>query len=396
MSIMPSSLHSADVLVVDDDLINLRLLNRILSPYYHVRLMPTPTQALESALQNPPDLIMLDIMMPGMDGFQLAMILKGDARCSDIPIVFISALEDTEHKVRAFASGGVDYVSKPFQEREVLARVRTHLILRQLQVQLQAANEELARQNEELRARNAELDAFSHTVAHDLKNPLSNMILYAQMIERDMDGASPEKFVNPASSIIRLGYKMNSAIEELMLLSGLRSQEAPLEAFEMEPVVHSAISSLQREIERAQAEIILPTQWMDAVGYAAWVEEVWINYLSNALKYGRPSKQGVSSHIELGFDVPDPPGQPARVRYWVRDNGPGLSSEQQMRLFVPFERLERVRVEGHGLGLSIVRRIIERLGGQAGVESTLGEGSLFYFILAAAPHRSNLGDFSLV
>ena len=113
------------------------------------------------------------------------------------------------------------------------------------------------------------------------------------------------------------------------------------------------------------------------MGYSPWIEEVWVNYLSNAIKYG-----GKPPRLALGFDRPAPGPQPGMIRYWVRDNGPGLSAEQQAVLFTPFERLKNLRVRGHGLGLSIVRRVVEKLGGQVGVESSPGEGSLFYFTLS--------------
>jgi len=140
--------------------------------------------------------------------------------------------------------------------------------------------------------------------------------------------------------------------------------------------VDQARQRLLHVIQECGADIVLPPAWPPASGYGPWIEEVWANYLSNALKYG-----GDPPCVELGAI-----GQPdGRVRFWVRDYGPGLTREQQAHLFVPFARLGRAR-EGHGLGLSIVRRIIEKLGGQVGVESAgvPGQGSLFYFTLPAA------------
>jgi signal transduction histidine kinase len=129
---------------------------------------------------------------------------------------------------------------------------------------------------------------------------------------------------------------------------------------------------LAYEIERLQAEIILPVAWPMALGYGPWVEEVWVNYLGNALKYG-----GRPPRVELGARVQ--PG--SMVRFWVRDNGPALTPEEQARLFTPFMRLDQVSAKGYGLGLSIARRIVEKLGGQVGVESEVGKGSVFSFTL---------------
>jgi signal transduction histidine kinase len=128
-------------------------------------------------------------------------------------------------------------------------------------------------------------------------------------------------------------------------------------------------------IEDHRAEIILPERWPVAVGYGPWVEEIWVNYLSNAIKYG-----GRPPQVEIGATIE----KEGWVRYWVRDNGEGLSSAEQARLFTPFERLHQASVEGHGLGLSVVRRIMEKLGGRVGVESEEGEGSTFYFTLPGA------------
>ena len=174
----------AGILVVDDSSTNLQLLDRILAIRgYSMQLASDGTQGLEFAQANSPDLILPDSMMPGMNGYEVCERLKADEQTRDIPVLFMSALDATGDKVKAFEAGGEDYVTKPFEHEEVLARVATHLALRKLQKQLKTANRELAVRleeldaaNAELQARNAELDAFAHTVAHDLKNPLSNLM----------------------------------------------------------------------------------------------------------------------------------------------------------------------------------------------------------------------------
>jgi signal transduction histidine kinase len=140
----------------------------------------------------------------------------------------------------------------------------------------------------------------------------------------------------------------------------------------MAQVVESALTRLQPIIETSQAEIILPAHWPAAYGYSAWVEEIWGNYLSNALKYG-----GEPPRLELGAEETG-----EMVRFWVKDNGRGISPEQQAKLFIEFSRLpQHQQLYGHGLGLSIVARIAHKLGGLVGVESKVGQGSLFYFTL---------------
>ena len=377
-NLSPESLSS--ILIVDDTPDNLRLLTQLLKADYRVRPFQSGAQALEAILFTPPDLILLDIMMPEMDGFQVAARLKADPQMQDIPVIFISALDDVESKIKAFTVGGVDYVTKPFQEKEVLARVQTHLALRNLQRELRTANERLSLQLEELHLRNQELDAFAHTVAHDLKNPLATIILSAQLLSETLPLVPQQQAVEDLARLSKIGEKMDRALEGLMLLAGLRNQEVELEPLDMAEITREALKSIGLLIEQYQAEIVMPDHWPVVLGYAPWVEEVWVNYLSNAIKYGGRAQDGILPRIELGFDSPE--SSPAEyVRFWVRDNGDGLTINQQQRLFMPFERLHTVRVEGHGLGLSIVRRIVEKLGGQVGVESAAGQGSTFYFTL---------------
>jgi signal transduction histidine kinase len=376
MSVSPTL---SDILIVDDTPANLRLLSQMLTERgYKVRAVLSGPQALMAAQAAPPDLILLDIRMPEMDGYEVCQRLKTGEQTRDIPVLFISALSETEDKIKAFTAGGVDYITKPFQFEEVLARVQTHLALRNLHRQLQAANAELARQIDELRARNEELDAFAHTVAHDLKNPLNQIVGYAEMLEQYYATLSSVERMKSVGGIARSGRKMNSIIEELLLLAGVRKTEVRLVPVDMGQTIAQVQQRLTHLIKEYQAEIVLPAAWPTALGYAPWIEEIWVNYLSNGCKYG-----GTPPRLELGGDaLPD-----GRARFWVRDNGDGLTSEEQSRLFTPFTRLDQARTRGYGLGLSIARRIAEKLGGQVGVESdgAPGQGSTFYFTLPAAP-----------
>jgi len=244
----------------------------------------------------------------------------------------------------------------------------------------QQAEAALSQLMTELRTRNEELDAFAHTVAHDLKNPATLIVGYAETLAREYTTMSDDERQGFLKTIEQTGYKITTIIDELLLLATLRQSEVEISPLDMVRVVAESISRLTKSIKDAQAQIIWPdaSTWPVALGHSLWVEEVWTNYLGNALKYG--SKPFAAPCIELGAAV-----QPDNmVRYWVRDHGPGLTPEAQARLFTPFTRLDQVRMKGYGLGLSIVRRIVEKLGGQVGLESQVGEGSTFYFALPAA------------
>jgi len=235
------------------------------------------------------------------------------------------------------------------------------------------AEEALRQRTEELQARNEELDAFAHTVAHDLKNPLNLVIGFAELLHEDFQSLETEDLGDYLGYIARNGRKMSNIVDELLLLAAVRKSDVGVEPMDMAWVVREALGRLDDMIEGAQAEIVRPSDWPVAQGYGPWVEEVWVNYLSNAIKYG-----GQPPRVELGADA-----QGSMIRFWVRDNGPGLTQEEQDKLFAPFTRLAQIRAEGHGLGLSIVRRIVEKLGGQAAVESggVPGMGSTFSFTL---------------
>lgn len=239
------------------------------------------------------------------------------------------------------------------------------------------ADEALHQRTAELEAQNAELDAFSHTVAHDLKNPLGAITGFADLLvefAEERREISKEKSVLIAKQIVEGAEIMENIIESLMLLAGVRQQQVILEPLDMEGTMVQVERSLTSLIDRYGAEMKLPSSWPAALGYGPWVREVWINYISNAIKYG-----GRPPRVEVGATA-DGNGS---VRFWVRDNGHGLSPEEQELLFAPFERLSQVRVQGHGLGLSIVRRIVDKLGGKVGVESEIEKGSEFWFSLRA-------------
>ena len=400
------------LLIVDDMPDNISVLfNFLTRANFEVLVAPNGKQALRVAEYARPDLILLDIMMPEMDGFEVCQALKYQPTTQNIPIIFMTALTNTGEKVRGFALGAADYITKPIQHEEVLARINTHIKLNKLQIELQEQNRQLQEEicyrrqaesslrstaellsqrtvelqegNQELQRKNLELDAFAHMVAHDLKNPLNAVIGLAKLLitMNEKDRVNDLKRTDMLNRIIRSSEKVLSIINALLKLAGISKQiRVEIKPLQMAEIVEQVIQqrlTLPSDVHPKKI-IKLPTYWPTANGYEPWVEEIWANYLTNALKYG-----GQPPQIELGAEEyhAEKTGTKKMVRFWVRDNGPGLTPEEQKQLFTPFTRLHKERAEGHGLGLSIVQQIVEKLGGQAGVKSESGKGSLFYFTL---------------
>lgn len=253
-------------------------------------------------------------------------------------------------------------------------RQHAHLILlRDISEQKRAvlAMEQYAR---DLEVHNEDLDAFAHTVAHNLKAPLTHIILAADLLDLNKNSMSLD-CVNYVGTIVNYGRKMTEIIDDLLLLAEVRAREEllllPLNMARLVRDVELRLKSLITQYN-GRITILNIETWPQVIGYAPWVEEVWTNYITNGLKYG-----GRPPQLEIGCAILSN----NRARFWVRDNGDGIPAEEQPALFPPFSRLKGPGVEGHGLGLSIVRRIVEKLGGEVQVESQLGEGSEFRFIL---------------
>ena len=247
-------------------------------------------------------------------------------------------------------------------------------ISRDITAQKRAA-QALQQYAEDLKKRNEELDAFAHTAAHDLKNPLANIIGFIEWLDTHPELPDHERR-EYIRTIGRNATKMDNIIDELLLLAQVRKAEVELSPIDMARVIAEAQTRLTFLSAESHAVTRLPDRWPSALGHAPWVEEVWVNYLSNAITYG-----GQPPHVELGYDE-----QADNIlRFWVRDNGRGISSEEQADLFAAFGENSKVRATGHGLGLSIVRTIVEKMGGRVGVESAPGGGSTFYFTLPATP-----------
>ncbi|HEY3371560.1 MAG TPA: histidine kinase N-terminal 7TM domain-containing protein [Prolixibacteraceae bacterium] len=219
-----------------------------------------------------------------------------------------------------------------------------------------------------------DLDSFSHTVAHDLKNMLGAIVSASNLIRLGVDDMNKEDLLEINDLIRQSATKTMHITRELLTLASVRQQEVKLVTINMQKIVLDAVKRLNDMILEGNAQVIIPASFHNVLGYEGWLEEVWINFISNAIKYG-----GTPPIIQLGSEIL----ADQRVKFWIKDNGKGLSVEDMELLFNKFTRLDTLRAEGHGLGLSIVKRIVEKLNGEVGVESqnVAGEGCTFYFIL---------------
>lgn len=341
---------AGNVLMVDDMPANLKVLARLLTREGHqVRPALDGKVALEAARALPPDLVLLDVNMPGMSGYEVCAAFKQDPRLCEIPIMFVSAAGETLDKVRAFAAGAVDYVTKPFDAEEVLARVRTHLALA------------YARK---------EREAFGRMVAHEISSPLTQIILQIEtgLMVGHLPGEDMERIKESAGRI-------QTVVRSMLTLSKLHEQDVELEALDVRALLQRSCQSLGPLLDASSGHIDVPDDLPLARGYGPWVEQIWTNYITNAVKYGGRPPRIVIDWKRADDDM---------IQYMVRDNGRGLTAAEQARVFDEFTRLGHIETQGHGLGLAIVKRVVSRMGGSVGLESAPGGGSTFYFCLPEA------------
>ena len=386
------------ILVVEDEgVVALDLEHQLKELGYMVpAVVATGEDALRLVATTSPDIVLMDIRLAGdMDGIEAAVQVRAQF---STPVIFLTAHADDKTLDRAKRTQPTGYLIKPFGETELKTTIEIALVRHQLEQQERAYTQRLQHEIEarqrveaalaherdqlqhyvaELEARNEDLDAFAHTVAHDLKNPLNIILGYTKLLAEDYATMPAEQLYADLGAIAQSAKKMSELIDELLLLACVRHTDVERHPLDMANIVSGALQRLTEVIEAHQAEIVLPATWPLATGYAAWVEEVWVNYLCNAIKHGG---QPPRVTLDATFQADD------MVCFWIRDSGPGLTPEEQTRLFLPFTQRIPWQANGHGLGLSIVRCIVETLGGQVGVKSQGGQGSAFFFTLPAVTH----------
>ena len=357
------------ILVVDDDPTNLGVLVEYLNEvHFNVLVARNGESALEQIAHKTPDLILLDVMMPpGIDGFETCRRLKDNAQTRDIPVIFMTALVDAENKIKGFGVGGVDYITKPLAEKEVLARVKTHLTLWQ--------------QHQQLQQLNADKDKFFSIIAHDLRSPLSSLRVLTQLAADQFDTFSPAKL----KEVLALQQKSLDNLCNLLenLLTWARIQRGLIE-YHPQPILLDNVIMQNVDLltpHARQKQITLRISSPDRIVVAAdpqMLDAIVRNLLSNAVKFTHPG-----GLVEICVRQTE-----TTVEVAVADTGIGIEAHNLPKLFqiqTKYKQLGTAREPGTGLGLILCKEFVEKHGGVIRVASEAGQGATFTVTLPKTP-----------
>jgi two-component system sensor histidine kinase/response regulator len=355
------------ILVVDDRKENLFAMQKILQVLHcDVYVVQSGNEALSYTLRHDFALILLDVNMPEMDGFELAELLRSNEETKHIPIIFVTASNKEDQSVfKGYESGAVDYLFKPVNADILLSKVKIFLELNRRNKELVAIQSELERSNESLRE-------FAQVVSHDLKNPLNVITgLSELLIARHSADMTPKgkEYMNQISAT---ADRMNHLITDLLSYAQLNAKSVTFGNVDLNEVVMNVISDLSSTIEHNEGQVIIKDRLPIIQADATQMYQLFQNIIANGLKYRRKEQSPIIQISLLEGNEPD------TFVIQIQDNGIGMKNEDIPSIFTPFKRLDNAKAyEGTGLGLATVQKIIERHDGLMEVESILGESSTF-------------------
>jgi signal transduction histidine kinase len=384
--------HTTKLLIVDDLPENLLALSKIIEQDDRVIFQASSgEQALALLLEHDFALAIIDVMMPDMDGFELAELMRGTERTRNVPIVFVSAAgKELNHAFKGYETGAVDFLYKPLDIAAVKSKVNVFVALCQQRIEVKRQVEALEQSRKELHATQAELersvqmrDDFMSMVAHELRTPLNTLFLETQLRDMQLNKGNQAAFseANLRKMVARDGRQIQSMIRlinDMVDVSRIRSGMLSIRPAdtELSALLTRIVSDLAQRTEASGTTIELDAP--NAVA-GVWdefrVEQIIINLLTNAMRYGGSKPVTITLARRDGW-----------AEIVVRDQGVGISPEDQLRIFKPFERAGSKEVrEGLGLGLYIARQLAESHGGTLAVESEPGNGAAFRLALPLPP-----------
>ncbi len=355
------------VLVVDDNPDLRNYMSGLLNPHYRVVTAEDGLEALDAIRELKPDIVVSDVMMPRMTGIELVQAMRGDSSAAGspaaVPVILLSARAGEEATIEGLDAGSDDYLTKPFTAAELLARVRAHLKLAQARRKWTA----------ELELANRELDAFSYSVAHDLRGPLRCIDGFSQMLLQDQGERLDDEGRRHLGIVRGSAQRMSQVIDDLLRLARLSRGEVRRTTFDLSALVHSVAGQLSESEPARRVEFTIE-RGLEVVADPHLLQIVLDNLLRNAWKFTAKRPDAV---IEFGARR-----EAGEACYFVRDNGAGFDMNQASRLFGVFQRLHAdSEFQGTGVGLATVKRIIGRHGGQVWAVGEVGRGATFYFTL---------------
>ncbi len=369
----------ARILIVEDDPNSTAILTKLLThERYEVSSASDGVEALKRIEEAPPDLVLLDIMMPGMDGFAVTRKLREDSRFEDLPIIVVSAKGQSQDIAQGLDLGANDYLAKPIILEELLARVRTQLRLKDAQDRLRRANEELKRMSD-IKGR------LVTVVSHELRTPLTSIRGALELVLKRAGHILPENCLQLLDISIRNTDRLIRLVNDVLDYSRIEGEGLALRKvrFQLGPLLKRAVEEVLAIGERdgIGVRVEIPEDLPECYGDPERIHQVAINLLSNAIKFTQSGGEVVVRAAVEGERW---------IRVEVEDQGPGIPAGDLPRVFEPFQQLARPggrTGRGTGLGLAISRDIVERCGGRMGVESEPGAGSTFSFTIPR--HEAN-------